>query len=132
MDRVQQALKGLMGPAKVSGGRSGKGWAGRELIPDAPEPTAFLLDVDECATGGRCQHGECANTHGGYTCVCPDGFLHDSSRSSCICEPREWVEAGMPACKPGPQTPYQSTPGSLIPLDSHDPPRLPGPPSHSY
>lgn len=95
MDRVQPALKGLMGPAKVSGGDGGQeweglgtmSWAGRELIPDAPETTAFLADVDECATGGRCQHGECANTHGGYTCVCPDGFLHDSSRSSCICKP---------------------------------------------
>uniref|UniRef100_G3UA49 Latent-transforming growth factor beta-binding protein 4 n=1 Tax=Loxodonta africana TaxID=9785 RepID=G3UA49_LOXAF len=61
--------------------------------PDIPCPAGFervngsCEDVDECATGataGRCQHGECANTHGGYTCVCPDGFLLDSSRSSCI------------------------------------------------
>ncbi|XP_070243779.1 latent-transforming growth factor beta-binding protein 4 isoform X1 [Bos mutus] len=58
--------------------------------PDGPCPTGFervngsCEDVDECATRGRCQHGECANTHGGYTCVCPDGFLLDSSRSSCI------------------------------------------------
>ncbi|XP_055993011.1 latent-transforming growth factor beta-binding protein 4 isoform X2 [Sorex fumeus] len=57
---------------------------------DGPCPTGFervngsCQDVDECATGGRCQHGECANTRGGYTCVCPDGFLLDSSRSSCI------------------------------------------------
>ncbi|XP_065782202.1 latent-transforming growth factor beta-binding protein 4 isoform X1 [Muntiacus reevesi] len=58
--------------------------------PDGPCPAGFervngsCEDVDECATGGRCQHGQCANTHGGYTCVCPDGFLLDSSRSSCI------------------------------------------------
>ncbi|XP_037675602.1 latent-transforming growth factor beta-binding protein 4 isoform X4 [Choloepus didactylus] len=57
---------------------------------DRPCPTGFervngsCEDVDECATGGRCQHGECANTRGGYTCVCPGGFLLDSSRSSCI------------------------------------------------
>ncbi|XP_043755134.1 latent-transforming growth factor beta-binding protein 4 isoform X3 [Cervus elaphus] len=58
--------------------------------PDGPCPAGFervngsCEDVDECATAGRCQHGQCANTHGGYTCVCPDGFLLDSSRSSCI------------------------------------------------
>ncbi|XP_060041921.1 latent-transforming growth factor beta-binding protein 4 isoform X2 [Erinaceus europaeus] len=58
--------------------------------PDGPCPTGFervngsCEDVDECASGGRCQHGECANTRGGYTCVCPDGFLLDSSRRSCI------------------------------------------------
>uniref|UniRef100_A0A8C6QEZ0 Latent transforming growth factor beta binding protein 4 n=1 Tax=Nannospalax galili TaxID=1026970 RepID=A0A8C6QEZ0_NANGA len=57
---------------------------------DGPCPAGFervngsCVDVDECATGGRCQHGECANTRGGYTCVCPDGFLLDSARSSCI------------------------------------------------
>uniref|UniRef100_A0A452V189 Latent transforming growth factor beta binding protein 4 n=1 Tax=Ursus maritimus TaxID=29073 RepID=A0A452V189_URSMA len=66
------------------------GISGRVGTPDGPCPTGFervngsCQDVDECATRGRCQHGECANTHGGYTCVCPDGFLHDSSRSSCI------------------------------------------------
>ncbi|MBW03731.1 Latent-transforming growth factor beta-binding protein 4, partial [Eschrichtius robustus] len=59
-------------------------------VPDGLCPAGFervngsCEDVDECETGGRCQHGECANTHGGYTCVCPDGFLLDSSRSSCI------------------------------------------------
>lgn len=67
-------------------GEVGTVWPG-----SSPHPviSSTLADVDECATGGRCQHGECANTRGGYTCVCPDGFLLDSSRSSCICEPLE-------------------------------------------
>lgn len=70
------------------GGLVFQGWAARDLVvPDWPKTSSTLADVDECATGGRCQHGECANTRGGYTCVCPDGFLLDSSRSSCICEP---------------------------------------------
>lgn len=65
-----------------------QGWVARDLVvPDSLKTSLTLADVDECATGGRCQHGECANTRGGYTCVCPDGFLLDSSRSSCICEP---------------------------------------------
>uniref|UniRef100_A0A4X2M4R0 Latent-transforming growth factor beta-binding protein 4 n=1 Tax=Vombatus ursinus TaxID=29139 RepID=A0A4X2M4R0_VOMUR len=63
---------------------------GRVGSSDAACPTGFervngsCADVDECAEPGRCQHGECANTRGGYTCVCPDGYLLDSSRSSCI------------------------------------------------
>lgn len=70
-----------MGGAWLGGGSAGV------LVIDATGTIPFLTDVDECTTAGRCQHGECANTRGGYTCVCPDGFLLDSSRSSCICEP---------------------------------------------
>uniref|UniRef100_A0A6I8MYN4 Latent-transforming growth factor beta-binding protein 4 n=1 Tax=Ornithorhynchus anatinus TaxID=9258 RepID=A0A6I8MYN4_ORNAN len=57
---------------------------------DAACPTGFeringsCVDVDECQDPRRCQHGECTNTRGGYTCVCRDGYLLDSSRSSCI------------------------------------------------
>ena len=80
-----------VGKARQGAGNRGlvfQGWAARGLVvPDSPKTSSTLADVDECATGGRCQHGECANTLGGYTCVCPDGFLLDSSRSSCICEP---------------------------------------------
>lgn len=111
--RVQPASKGLTGLAKVSRDGGGRGLAPRagpagRGVPDTPGASPPLpADVDECATGGRCQHGECANTHGGYTCVCPDGFLLDSSRSSCICEPPRGAEAGSlaPLC---PQT-YPST-----------------------
>lgn len=84
-ERVNGSCEGELGQ-----GWEGLGWGGGSagvLIIDATGTIPFLADVDECATGGRCQHGECANTRGGYTCVCPDGFLLDSSRSSCICEP---------------------------------------------
>lgn len=117
-----------MGRARVQG----RGWRGAG--PDASGVTPFLVDVDECATAGRCQHGQCANTHGGYTCVCPDGFLLDSSRSSCICEP--------PGSEAGPVSTlssWLSIPGSNS-LRPH-PPRssqipwsrpTPHPPSHWY
>ncbi|XP_069738385.1 LOW QUALITY PROTEIN: latent-transforming growth factor beta-binding protein 4 [Phaenicophaeus curvirostris] len=42
------------------------------------------VDVDECQEGGLCQHGTCRNTRGSFACVCPPGFLLDSSRASCI------------------------------------------------
>ncbi|XP_068854390.1 latent-transforming growth factor beta-binding protein 4-like [Aphelocoma coerulescens] len=58
--------------------------------PAEPCPPGFQRrngsceDVDECQEGTLCQHGLCTNTRGGFACLCPPGFLLDSSRSSCI------------------------------------------------
>ncbi|XP_062818298.1 latent-transforming growth factor beta-binding protein 4 isoform X2 [Anolis carolinensis] len=42
------------------------------------------IDVDECQEGSFCQNGDCTNTRGSFTCVCHEGYILDSSRSSCI------------------------------------------------
>ena len=35
----------------------------------------FQLDIDECEDLDPCQNdGLCLNDHGGYDCLCPDGF----------------------------------------------------------
>jgi hypothetical protein len=39
--------------------------------------------VDECRKRpGPCEH-ECANTWGGYTCTCPQGYVLNSDGKSC-------------------------------------------------
>ncbi|XP_060549721.1 latent-transforming growth factor beta-binding protein 4 isoform X5 [Pantherophis guttatus] len=53
-------------------------------------PRGFLrlnnscVDVDECQEGNFCHNGECTNTRGSFACVCHEGYILDSSRSSCI------------------------------------------------
>ncbi|XP_053123322.1 latent-transforming growth factor beta-binding protein 4 isoform X4 [Hemicordylus capensis] len=42
------------------------------------------VDVDECQESRFCQSGACTNTRGSFTCVCHEGYILDSSRSSCI------------------------------------------------
>uniref|UniRef100_A0A8V0Y7C6 Latent transforming growth factor beta binding protein 4 n=1 Tax=Gallus gallus TaxID=9031 RepID=A0A8V0Y7C6_CHICK len=42
------------------------------------------VDVDECREGGLCQNGVCSNSPGSFACLCHEGFILDSSRSSCI------------------------------------------------
>ncbi|KAH0631466.1 hypothetical protein JD844_005798 [Phrynosoma platyrhinos] len=42
------------------------------------------IDVDECQEGNFCQNGDCTNTRGSFACVCHEGYILDSSRSSCI------------------------------------------------
>ncbi|XP_072287685.1 latent-transforming growth factor beta-binding protein 4 isoform X2 [Pyxicephalus adspersus] len=60
------------------------------IFPDTNCPKGFersngtCVDIDECKDKSLCQYGDCTNTRGSFTCVCKDGFLLDSSRSSCI------------------------------------------------
>ncbi|XP_066495035.1 latent-transforming growth factor beta-binding protein 4 isoform X1 [Tiliqua scincoides] len=42
------------------------------------------VDVDECQEGSFCHNGDCTNTRGSFACVCREGYILDSSRSSCI------------------------------------------------
>ncbi|XP_061453694.1 latent-transforming growth factor beta-binding protein 4 isoform X3 [Rhineura floridana] len=42
------------------------------------------IDVDECEEGSFCHNGDCTNTRGSFACVCHEGYILDSSRSSCI------------------------------------------------
>ncbi|XP_062996843.1 latent-transforming growth factor beta-binding protein 4 isoform X2 [Elgaria multicarinata webbii] len=42
------------------------------------------VDVDECQEGSFCHNGDCTNTRGSFACVCHEGYILDSSRSSCI------------------------------------------------
>ncbi|XP_077788592.1 latent-transforming growth factor beta-binding protein 4 isoform X4 [Podarcis muralis] len=42
------------------------------------------IDVDECTEGSFCHNGDCTNTRGSFACVCHEGYILDSSRSSCI------------------------------------------------
>uniref|UniRef100_A0A8D0B046 Latent-transforming growth factor beta-binding protein 1 n=1 Tax=Salvator merianae TaxID=96440 RepID=A0A8D0B046_SALMN len=42
------------------------------------------VDVDECQEGTFCHHGGCTNTRGSFVCACHEGYILDSSRSSCI------------------------------------------------
>ncbi|KAJ7303855.1 hypothetical protein JRQ81_011363 [Phrynocephalus forsythii] len=42
------------------------------------------IDVDECQEGNFCHNGDCTNTRGSFACVCHEGYILDSSRSSCI------------------------------------------------
>uniref|UniRef100_A0ABM5ERY2 Latent-transforming growth factor beta-binding protein 4 isoform X2 n=1 Tax=Pogona vitticeps TaxID=103695 RepID=A0ABM5ERY2_9SAUR len=57
---------------------------------EVPCPKGFqrrngsCIDIDECQEGSFCHNGECTNTRGSFACVCHEGFILDSSRSSCI------------------------------------------------
>eukprot|EP00076_Gallus_gallus_P034695 XP_025000233.1 uncharacterized protein LOC107050762 [Gallus gallus] len=76
----------------------GAAWGVHECQPcnpgDAPAvepcPKGFrrangsCVDVDECREGGLCQNGVCSNSPGSFACLCHEGFILDSSRSSCI------------------------------------------------
>ncbi|XP_066840853.1 LOW QUALITY PROTEIN: latent-transforming growth factor beta-binding protein 4 [Anser cygnoides] len=80
----------------------GVAWGVHECQPcdaDPPNPPAVgqhacpkgfhrangsCVDVDECQEGGFCQNGLCTNTRGSFACLCHEGFILDSSRSSCI------------------------------------------------
>ncbi|KAE8585611.1 hypothetical protein XENTR_v10021376 [Xenopus tropicalis] len=59
-------------------------------VIDTPCPKGFeringtCIDIDECTDSTLCVNGDCTNTRGSYTCMCREGYLLDSSRSSCI------------------------------------------------
>ncbi|XP_041428866.1 latent-transforming growth factor beta-binding protein 4 isoform X2 [Xenopus laevis] len=59
-------------------------------VIDTPCPKGFervngtCTDIDECTDSTLCVNGDCTNTRGSYTCMCREGYLLDSSRSSCI------------------------------------------------
>ncbi|XP_053329536.1 latent-transforming growth factor beta-binding protein 4 [Spea bombifrons] len=63
---------------------------GDALLPDSSCPKGFeklndtCIDIDECKDSSLCQNGDCTNTRGSFACVCREGYLLDSSRSSCI------------------------------------------------
>ncbi|XP_071886064.1 latent-transforming growth factor beta-binding protein 4-like [Anas platyrhynchos] len=81
---------------------AGVAWGVHECQPcdaDPPNPPAVgqhpcpkgfrrangsCVDVDECQEGGFCKNGLCTNTRGSFACLCHEGFILDSSRSSCI------------------------------------------------
>ncbi|KAM4696305.1 latent-transforming growth factor beta-binding protein 4 [Rhinophrynus dorsalis] len=60
------------------------------LVPESPCPKGFeringtCVDIDECKDSSLCVNGDCTNTRGSFSCVCREGYLLDSSRSSCI------------------------------------------------
>lgn len=43
----------------------------------------IFLDVDECKTGTHNCRYVCKNFHGGFKCICPEGFRR-SAGGSCI------------------------------------------------
>ncbi|XP_044161099.1 latent-transforming growth factor beta-binding protein 4 isoform X1 [Bufo gargarizans] len=69
-------------------GFNGEGTSGSLL--QSPCPKGFeringtCTDIDECKDPLLCQNGDCTNTRGSFACVCKEGYLLDSSRSSCI------------------------------------------------
>ncbi|XP_060113932.1 latent-transforming growth factor beta-binding protein 4 [Heteronotia binoei] len=43
------------------------------------------VDIDECQERLYCRsNGDCTNTRGSFACLCHEGYILDSSRSSCI------------------------------------------------
>ncbi|XP_048348819.1 latent-transforming growth factor beta-binding protein 4 isoform X3 [Sphaerodactylus townsendi] len=70
-----------------SGGRGDTSAVGRNEVAC---PKGFwrqngsCVDVDECQERLYCHNGECTNTRGSFACICHDGYILDSSRSSCI------------------------------------------------
>ncbi|XP_068106904.1 latent-transforming growth factor beta-binding protein 4 isoform X3 [Hyperolius riggenbachi] len=60
------------------------------IFPESPCPKGFerfngtCVDIDECKDPSLCQNGDCTNTRGSFSCLCKEGYLLDSSRSSCI------------------------------------------------
>ena len=47
--------------------------------------TVVLEDIDECAEfSGICRGGECRNTFGSFTCVCPQGYTYERATVSCV------------------------------------------------
>ncbi|XP_077174843.1 latent-transforming growth factor beta-binding protein 4 isoform X2 [Paroedura picta] len=71
-----------------SGDRGDPGAVGRNEVfcPQGfRRQNGSCVDVDECHERlSFCRNGVCTNTRGSFTCVCHEGFLLDSSRSSCI------------------------------------------------
>lgn len=44
----------------------------------------LFVDIDECSTkNGGCQH-RCQNSHGGFICLCPDGYRLHADGRTCI------------------------------------------------
>ncbi|XP_058678818.1 LOW QUALITY PROTEIN: latent-transforming growth factor beta-binding protein 4-like [Ammospiza caudacuta] len=92
--QCRSPLPGLRTRAICCRGGAGLAWGVRECHPcdghAQPCPPGFqrqngtCVDVDECQSGALCQLGLCTNTRGSFACLCPPGFLLDSSRSRCI------------------------------------------------
>ncbi|XP_068106903.1 latent-transforming growth factor beta-binding protein 4 isoform X2 [Hyperolius riggenbachi] len=67
-----------------------QGGAVAGIFPESPCPKGFerfngtCVDIDECKDPSLCQNGDCTNTRGSFSCLCKEGYLLDSSRSSCI------------------------------------------------
>ncbi|XP_070620461.1 latent-transforming growth factor beta-binding protein 4 isoform X4 [Erythrolamprus reginae] len=66
-------------------GASGPGGRSAEVCPRGFLRTnGSCVDVDECQEGNFCHNGQCTNTRGSFACLCHEGYILDSSRSSCI------------------------------------------------
>uniref|UniRef100_A0A670IX00 Latent transforming growth factor beta binding protein 4 n=1 Tax=Podarcis muralis TaxID=64176 RepID=A0A670IX00_PODMU len=69
---------------------AGLAWGVHECLNEVACPKGFrrqngsCIDVDECTEGSFCHNGDCTNTRGSFACVCHEGYILDSSRSSCI------------------------------------------------
>lgn len=42
-----------------------------------------VTDINECLTMGICEEGNCLNTEGSYTCICPKGYTTIDGRPGC-------------------------------------------------
>lgn len=46
----------------------------------------FAPDVNECENPGICGPGQCYNTIGNYTCVCPPDYMQVNGGNNCMGE----------------------------------------------
>ncbi|UYV63508.1 FBN1 [Cordylochernes scorpioides] len=46
---------------------------------------AVVADIDECEDAYKvCYNGRCANTPGGYNCICDNGYVPSQDRKACL------------------------------------------------
>ena len=48
-----------------------------------------MQDIDECSLDRFMCAGECKNTIGSYTCMCPDGYELYNDATSCMGKPKQ-------------------------------------------